>query len=348
MSGCMLLVNATFAVITAVICFLPAPTHGLVTLPEDNSLAKYRDHPENFFSLWHASVSQNTSKEVDYDEIWQGDFVLPSEASQFYPFEWETKFEARETTLWIRKYWWLSYVVAALYLIGLWLLPHHMKEKEPYDLHRLLVIWNFILAAFSFIGMMRTAPHLFLMIKTFGFEYTLCRNARSSYGGGPCGVWTMLFIFSKYFELIDTLFLILRKRKVGFLHWFHHCSVLLYCCHSGMWEMPTGVYFTVMNYSVHALMYFYYFLAAVLQRPLSWGIYVTILQISQMFGGIFINLAHMVAFQAVPHCDGHLPNVAAALVMYASYLYLFVEFLYKRYCKRRSAHGKPADSKKLL
>ena len=32
-------------------------------------------------------------------------------------------------------------------------------------------------------------------------------------------------------------------------------------------------------------MYTYYFLAAVLERPLSWGIIVTIMQVSQMFIG---------------------------------------------------------------
>ena len=41
-----------------------------------------------------------------------------------------------------------------------------------------------------------------------------------------------LFAFSKVFELLDhvldTAFLVARKRLVIFLHWYHHAIVLLY------------------------------------------------------------------------------------------------------------------------
>ena len=94
-----------------------------------------------------------------------------------------------------------------------------------------------------------------------------------------------LFIFSKYLELIDTVFLVLRKRKVRFLHWYHHFSVLLYCWHAYTWEMPTGLYFAAMNYTVHAVMYFYYFLSGVLTKPPDWALLVTVMQLLQMVGG---------------------------------------------------------------
>jgi elongation of very long chain fatty acids protein 6 len=42
-----------------------------------------------------------------------------------------------------------------------------------------------------------------------------------------------------------------------------------------------------MNYGVHAVMYFYFFLTAVGFRP-KWDRIVTSLQISQMFVGIFV------------------------------------------------------------
>merc|ERR1712032_648740 len=127
------------------------------------------------------------------------------------------------------------------------------------------------------------------------------------------GVWVAFFIFSKYFELIDTAFLVLRKRKVRFLHWYHHCSVLMCCWHAYVWEVPTGIYFVAMNYSVHAIMYFYYFLAGVCKRPPKWGLFVTVLQLLQMVVGIFINVTSLriQAYGTVPNCDGHLPNAAA-------------------------------------
>lgn len=211
-----------------------------------------------------------------------------------------------------------------------------MKEKSPMDLKRLLGAWNGFLAIFSFIGAVRVVPHLFLMLYSQGFEYTLCRAGHISYGSGAPGFWVCAFIWSKYFELIDTVFLVIRKKSVIFLHWYHHCSVLLYCWHSYVWEMPTGVYFVAMNYTVHAVMYFYYFLAAICEKPPRWAFSVTLLQISQMAIGIAITLVHLLILikNTVPNCDGYLPNLIAALCMYTSYFFLFAQFLFRRYCKR--------------
>lgn len=212
-----------------------------------------------------------------------------------------------------------------------------MKDRKAYDLRTFLALWNLALAVFSLVGALRTVPHLLLLLGDFGFEYTVCRAAFSSYGNGPAGFWVLLFIYSEYFELADTLLLVLRKRNVGFLHWYHHCSVLLFCWDAFMWEMPTGIYFATMNYSVHAIMYFYYFLAATCSRPPKWGLLVAVLQLVQMAVGIAVTLSHLhiLVSGTVQHCDGHIPNLTAALGMYASYFILFAQFLFNRYCVRR-------------
>lgn len=46
------------------------------------------------------------------------------------------------------------------------------------------------------------------------------------------GWWSEAFMWSKAVELGDTFFLILRKRPVIFLHWYHHVSVLLFTWHA--------------------------------------------------------------------------------------------------------------------
>lgn len=147
-------------------------------------------------------------------------------------------------------------------------------------------------------------------------------------------------------ELLDTVFVVLKKRNLIFLHWYHHVTVLLYCWHAYVNRSSTGLYFCAMNYAVHALMYFYYYLAAIGMRP-SWDIVVTALQISQMFVGICICAAVYVYQQPGPDgvpsfCDVTPSNFTSALIMYGSYFALFVAFAVDRYLLPKS----PADLEK--
>ncbi|CAN0512742.1 unnamed protein product [Discosporangium mesarthrocarpum] len=52
-------------------------------------------------------------------------------------------------------------------------------------------------------------------------------------------------------ELGDTFFIVLRKKPLIFLHWYHHVTVLLYCWHSYYEQTTYGLYFICMNYTVH-------------------------------------------------------------------------------------------------
>lgn len=54
-------------------------------------------------------------------------------------------------------------------------------------------------------------------------------------------------------ELVDTFFIVIHKKKLIFLHWYHHITVLLYCWHSYVTTSPPGIFFVVMNYGVHAM-----------------------------------------------------------------------------------------------
>jgi hypothetical protein len=84
-----------------------------------------------------------------------------------------------------------------------------------------------------------------------------------------------------------------------------------------------------MNYGVHAVMYFYYFLMAIKVRP-PWAMIVTGLQISQMFLGVIVTV---LGFLYVNTAGCHIPhsNNIAAFLMYGSYLLLFLQFFFTRY-----------------
>ncbi len=229
-------------------------------------------------------------------------------------------------------------VAVVLYMLFCYFGGKIMANYKPFGLNTALASWNLFLSLFSFYGAIRTVPHMLLRIATVSFESTVCETPVTAYGAGACGLAVQLFIISKLPELVDTVFIVLRKKPLIFLHWYHHVTVLLYCWNAYVTESGAGLYFVSMNYTVHAVMYFYYYLQAIKAIPKwfpSWII--TIMQISQMIIGTFIVGAsfyfHFYGGEkfAPGQCNNVPSNLAAGGIIYASYLYLFVEFAVKRF-----------------
>eukprot|EP00386_Alphamonas_edax_P003673 GDKI01011115.1.p1 GENE.GDKI01011115.1~~GDKI01011115.1.p1 ORF type:complete len:377 (+),score=129.21 GDKI01011115.1:84-1214(+) len=297
-----------------------------------------------------------------------GNLVSMEESVPLYKYlstPFEQAYEGAAVTTWSRQQYWLSPFFCVVYAIMITLGPRLMKNRPAFDLKEPLKYWNLFLAVFSFLGAMHCVPHLFLCLAKFGFRYTVVAPAAQMYMNGPVGFWTMCFIYSKYFELIDTAFIILRKKPMMFLHWYHHLTVLLYTWDAYCQEMPTGQYFIAMNYTVHAIMYFYYYLAAC-SKPPKWALLITVMQITQMIIGFGVTLASIYYsftltaasfFPATLDADdvanahtkfGHtisLTNAYFGLVIYGSYFYLFCQFFVKRYILGAKP-GKAKSSKK--
>ena len=247
---------------------------------------------------------------------------------RFYA-DFELNFNSLHFVGWAESNIMWAFVISGVYVaLALWLGPLLMQSRKPIPCKNQLAVWNLLLAVFSAVGFLRTAPHLLYFGWKFGVYASVCAPAETSFGQGAVGFWTMLFIFSKIPELVDTLFLVIAKKDVIFLHWYHHFSVLLYCqcslfspalfaqctcalsfpfhtslyrlCsllvpshsslsgwHSYATRSSAGLYFVSMNYGVHALMYFYFFLTSCGYKP-RWNGVVTFLQISQMFVGVAV------------------------------------------------------------
>ena len=219
------------------------------------------------------------------------------------------------------------------------------KPKENVFLKYCFAYWNLFLSIFSFYGVSRTVPHLLYRLSTETFEETVCKSAHVGYGGGTAGLAVQIFILSKIPELLDTVFLILLRKEVIFLHWYHHITVLLYCWNSYVTESAAGLWFVAMNYSVHSVMYLYFYLQTVNCIPKWFKPYViviTMMQIMQMFVGTSIVLACMYfgrystkqykyKFSGPGPCGNSDANLWAGGIMYASYLFLFVAFAFRRF-----------------
>jgi elongation of very long chain fatty acids protein 6 len=146
--------------------------------------------------------------------------------------------------------------------------------------------------------------------------------------------WVNIFVWSKYIELIDTFLLIVKNpsRPVPFLHYYHHATVLLFTWYAIVFEFTVGVWFGMINGFVHTIMYFYYFLTELGYRP-SWAVVITVIQISQMVIGIALNYIWASKYFSGAGCSCKAPEtiLGSAVVMYGSYLFLFLQFFVKRY-----------------
>lgn len=131
----------------------------------------------------------------------------------------------------------------------------------------------------------------------------------------------------------DTVFIVLRKQRLIFLHWYHHITVLVYSWYSYKDQVAGGGWFMTMNYLVHSFMYTYYAARAAGYRvPRPCAMVITATQIMQMMMGLAV-LGLVYHWMHEVRCPSYMPNIAWGSLMYLSYLVLFASFFYKSYLK---------------
>ena len=103
----------------------------------------------------------------------------------------------------------------------------------------------------------------------------------------PLRHYLRVYWFIKIFELLDTVFMILRhkQRQISFLHVYHHGSMLILTDLGQRYYpyIPFAVYL-LLNSIVHVVLYFYYGLTALYpDNPPQWKRQMTEIQILQFF-----------------------------------------------------------------
>jgi len=135
-------------------------------------------------------------------------------------------------------------------------------------------------------------------------------------------------------ELFDTFFIVVHKKPLIFLHWYHHITVLVYTWVAYTEKTPSALFFGPINAMVHSVMYGYYFLMAVKMKP-KWfnAIWITVAQILQMVIGVTVSIVSFYYYKYDDECDLQPGTLVAAFFMYGSYLYLFAAFFFNRYVR---------------
>ena len=237
-----------------------------------------------------------------------------------------------QTAGWTYSNLWIPPLASVAYLLVIFSGKKWMQNREPYKLKRLLTLWNSLLAAFSITGFAIMFPPIVQDIVSNGYTSAVCNSQITV---SPfLSLWAYLFTLSKVFEFGDTIFIVLRKTPLSFLHWYHHVTVLLYSWYGLATRNTAGHWFAAINLGVHAVMYSYYMLKTLgLRIPSSVAKSITILQLTQFVIGLVLVITGVWQKWTGQACGINDTHIRAGFIMYGSYFLLFLNFFYHRYIK---------------
>lgn len=225
----------------------------------------------------------------------------------------------------------MIYVTLAT-LIG----PQLMKHREPFNLKVFIQFYNIISVILSIYVVYETG-----IAGWFGRYNYLCQDVEMDTDSMGMRMAKVVWIYylSKFFEFFDTLFFILRKKfgHVSILHVTHHGIMPIFSYAVTRW-LPGGqeTFGGFINSIIHAIMYSYYFLAALgpqMQPYLWWKKYLTSLQILQ-FVILFVK-SNVVIWGLVPGCTypWQFSVISASLMILM--MYLFTQFFIQEYSNKK-------------
>jgi len=219
----------------------------------------------------------------------------------------------------------------AVYLVVIFGLHRWMKNRSPFEFNYLLAAHNFLLCFISLVMAIGFSGRVISVLYNYGFYHLYC--GIYSPEDEKFSLWSNLFYISKYYELVDTIFVVLRKKPLTVLHVWHHFSVVYVCWFATQHQIIMGWITAYNNCLIHILMYYYYAVQSLKKRDYWWRRYLTSLQIIQFI----IDICSSVFFPYFLYynipCKGTLVAWSLANVTGFSFFLLFVNFYYHNYQK---------------
>lgn len=219
-----------------------------------------------------------------------------------------------------------------------------MRNRPAFKLTALFQIHNIYLTVGSLLVLLCMLEEIIPLYLKHGAYKSICSPKMFT---PRLVTYYMINYYIKYIELIDTVFLVLKKKPLQFLHVFHHAATAILCFTQLEGETSVQWVVIVINLAVHVVMYYYYYATAG-GAKIWWKRYLTTMQITQfiidisiVFFATYNHFGYTFGNGKVPIIGDCAGSEGAALFgcgLLTSYLFLFIAFYRNTY--KKAAKGK--------
>lgn len=218
------------------------------------------------------------------------------------------------------------------YVVSLPVLQYIMKERKPVAFPRFMVIHNLFLMIAS--GCLSLGISYFVVQDIFrnGFYHSIC--SAEVHDNPYLHLFYYINYLLKFYEFLDTYIIILKKKPVIFLHWYHHAITALLTYIQQNDYTPVQWVPIVMNLVVHVVMYSYYLLSS-FHFKVWWKRYLTLFQIAQFVVDLAVCVYCTIRLYDEPKsCVGTTRAAYSGVGIIGSYFLLFLRFYALNYKKK--------------
>jgi len=235
----------------------------------------------------------------------------------------------------------LAYCILYYYIVRVWG-PKFMKDRPPYEIKNIMLVYNLFQTVFSAWMFKRCAE--FWLTGEYNWNCEPVDYSMSPRAIDAADI-TWWYFFSKFIDYLDSFFFVLRKKftHLSTLHVVHH-GIMPFTAWWGIRYVGGGqtMFCGFLNMGIHTIMYFYYFLAALgpnVQKYLWWKRYLTGLQMIQ-FAAFTIHAAQPIFIDC-----GFPPLYCLVILGHgAMFLALFANFYVQTYRNKGRKRRESGDS----
>jgi len=229
-------------------------------------------------------------------------------------------------------------LVIVSYLTIIFAIQAWMVSRKRFDLKPAFCVHNLFLSLGSLVLFALYVEKLLPMIVQHGFYYSIC--SQDAFTNNLAALHYVNYLF-KLYELSDTIFLVLTKRSLRFIHYYHHSLTFALCYVQLVGKTSVSYMPIVINLFIHVFMYSYYLMKA-LGRTVWWKQYLTSMQIVQFIvdlGVVYYCAYNNLAFNYAPFmptsgdCAGTVAAGIFGVGSLTSYLILFTKLYNDLYQK---------------